>query len=478
MDLCSFNISLFRSEPLALSGPSTVLLIWCNSLRAKCSCGPLVPLRGWLRIFRAFTSGRIWVYYILRVLRGTGAGEREESLETGFQAKALGCDLRSTGDLASTWAMPSSHGPDADFDEILFVREHTTPRRCSETMRQVGFLTNNQLRTSGEGFTSTFILSSPLPKWWSHWFSQWPIASYIDNFGPIILDTLPSRRIPLSFEGDYCPLYTDAFFQLGDRQLKPNEENVPRSWPPSSSKNIQKGWGFAACIGKVTLASHGVIPPSVLQPYSKRRAFIYVLELMAPIIAIISVHRSMSPFALLWIDNKAGLAALSRGYGRDVAVNNMLSFFWCFLARAGIFLHCEWVPSAHNLADGISRHSLDEAQYGHWTLLEVPLKPLHSIFNDVHMTLVSPLLKQWLWHGPGLSPSGFLISCWAGRQSSRWVLITLTDWTAHLDLVALNAPTTWMEKQEERMRQSLHLSTRSPIESWKWSWMLCLHWIV
>ena len=37
MDLCSFNIRLFRSEPLALSGPSTVLLIWCNSLHPKCS---------------------------------------------------------------------------------------------------------------------------------------------------------------------------------------------------------------------------------------------------------------------------------------------------------------------------------------------------------------------------------------------------------------------------------------------------------
>ena len=62
-------------------------------------------------------------------------------------------------------------------------------------------------------------------------------------------------------------------------------------------------------------------------------------------------------------------------------MNNMLSFFWCFLAATGIFLHCEWVPSAHNLADGISRHSLDEAKQDGWTLINLQLKSLYSILQ-------------------------------------------------------------------------------------------------
>lgn len=223
-----------------------------------------------------------------------------------------------------------------------------------------------------------------------------------------LLETMPSRRIPLRPEDNTTSIYTDAFFQLGDQQVKPDEEHVPRSWNPSSTKWIQNGWGFTARLESRTLAAHGVVPPSVLQPYSRRRAFIYVLELMAPIIAIVSLHRCMSPYILLWIDNRAGLAAMAKGYGRDEAVNNMLSFFWCFLAKVGIYLHCEWVPSAHNLADGISRHSLEEVTQGRWTLLDLPLKFFHSILQrcatDTHFasTEAVHLALEWStsfkWH--------------------------------------------------------------------------------
>lgn len=119
----------------------------------------------------------------------------------------------------------------------------------------------------------------------------------------------------------------------------------------------------------------------MLQPYSRRRAFIYILELMAPVIALVSLHKTVDPFIILWIDNRAGLSALQKGWGRDPPVNNMLTFFWCFLARLGVHLHCEWVASAHNMADGISRHDLREAHLGGWCLLDLPLKPLHNILQ-------------------------------------------------------------------------------------------------
>ena len=248
-----------------------------------------------------------------------------------------------------------------------------------------------------------------------------------------LLQTMPPRKIPRAFNLETTSVYTDAFFQLGEKILQPEEAQVPRSWQPSATKQIRNGWGFTARLGATTLASHGVIPPSVLQPYSRRRAFIYVLELMAPIIAIISLHRSMSPFILLWIDNKAGLAALEKGHGRDEAVNNMLSFFWCFTAKAGIYLHCEWVPSAHNLADGISRHSMDDVKRGQWTPLDLPLKPLLSIFQRCAHDMQPQKHQFWRCIGPLLFHGR--ISCWRGIQSSRWVINTLTAWTAQLELV-------------------------------------------
>ena len=245
----------------------------------------------------------------------------------------------------------------------------------------------------------------------------------------------------MSYEMVAQSIYTDAFFQLGDQQVKPDEDTVPRSWQPSCTKWLHNGWGFVARLHHQTIASHGVVPPSVLQAYSKRGAFIYVLELMAPIIAIISLHKDISPYILLWIDNKAGLAALAKGYGRDPAVNNMLSFFWCFLAATGIFLHCEWVPSAHNLADGISRHSLDDAKQDDWKLLNLQLKPLYSILprcaTDTTFSATDsvPLALRW---SHSFKLSDLVLD--GGTELEKGMNMTSDGWTAQHDEVLSTHP--------------------------------------
>ena len=196
-----------------------------------------------------------------------------------------------------------------------------------------------------------------------------------------LLQHLPPKRIPLSGSYPTMSLYTDAFFQLGDKKLQPFADEIPRDWQPSKAQWATNGWGFVMRRQTQTLCAHGVIPPSLLKPYGKRRAFIYVLELMAPVIAVTALQRVLDPFIVLWIDNRAGLSALSKGYGRDPAVNSLLTFTWAFLARVGVFLHCEWVASRHNLADGISRHDLQDTLDGGWTLIHLPLQPLYRILK-------------------------------------------------------------------------------------------------
>ena len=196
-----------------------------------------------------------------------------------------------------------------------------------------------------------------------------------------LLQHLPPKEIPLSGSYPTMSLYTDAFFQLGDKKLQPFADEIPRDWQTSKAQWATNGWGFVMRRQTQTLCAHGVIPPSLLKPYGKRRAFIYVLELMAPVIAVTALQRVLDPFIVLWIDNRAGLSALSKGYGRDPAVNSLLTFTWAFLARVGVFLHCEWVASRHNLADGISRHDLQDTLDGGWTLIQLPLQPLYRILK-------------------------------------------------------------------------------------------------
>ena len=109
------------------------------------------------------------------------------------------------------------------------------------------------------------------------------------------------------------------------------------------------------------LASHGIIPPSILSRYNRR---IYVLELMAALIALVALHAQLSHYVVLGLTRQD--LQLSP---RVIDVIDILTFLYCFLARAGILLHCEWVPSAHKLADAISRRDLTEVQHGGWKLL-------------------------------------------------------------------------------------------------------------
>lgn len=196
-----------------------------------------------------------------------------------------------------------------------------------------------------------------------------------------IIQSFQPNKIPLAVDPKHTTLYTDAFFQLGDQKYSPSQMTPDFNWSSRTSINMTNGWGFVASSGDQPLCGHGSIPPSLLSAFAKRKAFIYVLELMAPLIAMVSLHQVLCNFIVLWIDNRSGLAALEKGWGKNDEVNNMLTFLWAFLARHHIHLHCEWVPSEHNLADGISRHDLTDMHTGNWKLVHLPLKGLYKILK-------------------------------------------------------------------------------------------------
>ena len=53
-----------------------------------------------------------------------------------------------------------------------------------------------------------------------------------------------------------------------------------------------------------------------LQPFASRRAFIYVLEMLAQVFPVITFARRLPLHWLAFIDNVAGQFALMKGYGR------------------------------------------------------------------------------------------------------------------------------------------------------------------
>ena len=107
-----------------------------------------------------------------------------------------------------------------------------------------------------------------------------------------------------------------------------------------------------------------------------------MLEVFAQIIAFAAFAQLMPPTVVAFIDNTAEQAALTKGYGKDPAINGMISAFWTLAARRGWFVEFERVPSKANVADavskprGSSRHRSGSSGWGWFVCLLGSLSPL------------------------------------------------------------------------------------------------------
>lgn len=190
------------------------------------------------------------------------------------------------------------------------------------------------------------------------------------------LKTMRPRVLPVEAK-PLTVLYTDAFFALGDcGPLKP--ESAPLRWKPEFALRSDHGWGYVLSVQGHTFYAFGKAPQALLRKYCKRKAFIYFLEMLAPILVVASCHRMMTPFVVSFIDNQSGLAAISKGYGSDPAINGIIAFFWSLMSALGMFAHFEWVPSHLNISDPISRRDTNLAENHGWMLIDIDLDPVYE----------------------------------------------------------------------------------------------------
>ena len=196
-----------------------------------------------------------------------------------------------------------------------------------------------------------------------------------------VLQDMKPRILPVHPNHPSGVIYTDAFFSPGDdgRRLKPCD--APMKWHPQMVQHVDHGWGSVTTIQGQTVYSYGKAPTALLKKYGKRKAFIYFLELLAPVVLIASSHQHLPRFMVAFIDNQAGLMALTKGYGADRSVNGMLTFFWALLSVLNLHLHLEWVPSHLNIADPISRRDFSIAHQLDWQRMDLELDKVYSILH-------------------------------------------------------------------------------------------------
>ena len=239
-----------------------------------------------------------------------------------------------------------------------------SPDDASRLAGRVAFLTQSVFGAVARAATKAIYARAADTAAWSNDSLSPGLAAALKTLVNILPTTRP-RFVP--FNADQLAmavLYADAFFTDGERRHKAG--HVPDGMNPSPHQRAANGWGYVLRIGDRVFYDHGLVPPWFVKLFAARRAYIYMLEVFAQIIAFAAFAKLMPPTIVALIDNTAGQAALTKGYGKDAAVNGMISAFWTLAARRGWFVEFERVPSKANVADAVSRDDLTRARREGW----------------------------------------------------------------------------------------------------------------
>ena len=214
-------------------------------------------------------------------------------------------------------------------------------------------------------------------------------------------------------------IYANAFFTAGDKKIKLSDA-ATAEFNADITNLYKNGWGFVAKLpdGQVVYAA-GEIPPKLVGLFTTKRAFIYSLEIIAQIIALVVLRPWLPEVAWCWCDNTASETALGKGYGRDRKVNRLLACLWTYVCMAQIDPHWRRVVSSANISDPISRQDFSLADEHKWSKIE-------GLWDEIYHTLVNATksleqAQKWLivyWLCAAILIGAIL---WRGQVAPLWL---------------------------------------------------------
>eukprot|EP00435_Cladocopium_sp_Y103_P038353 s2136_g10.t1 len=169
-------------------------------------------------------------------------------------------------------------------------------------------------------------------------------------------------------------VYSDAFFLVGETVMRARD--APTLWNPKKRRPKSNGWGFVVRLPRRVVFAHGELPEDFISKFVSRKAFIYMMEIMAAFIAVVFLQNELPPFFVMFIDNQAGKAALQKGYGSDGRVNTIITAFWSLVSEKNWFPTFQYVKSELNISDAVSRHDTSFAKEAGWDEMELDLTAL------------------------------------------------------------------------------------------------------
>jgi hypothetical protein len=150
-------------------------------------------------------------------------------------------------------------------------------------------------------------------------------------------DTRPKRK-PIV-------LYTDGMYE----QKAATPARIGVAAFDSELPEDERWWHISAAV-----------PPSVIGRWKVRTQYIGPIEVLAPLVALLSCpERFRDRDIILFIDNTGALFGIGKGDCREADCARMIHLFHCLCTALNVRVWCEYVASGANLADLPSRDDLE-----------------------------------------------------------------------------------------------------------------------
>ena len=127
-------------------------------------------------------------------------------------------------------------------------------------------------------------------------------------------------------------------------------QDIP-SWGRAPPQTLRNGCGFVVTIKGTTFFAHGHVPYWFVREFASRRAYIYMLEIVAQLLPILAMHEQLDRYIIMFVDNEPARHALSRGFGKDDSINCLLQHSWRFLEEQSLRPAWQLVTSAANVSE-------------------------------------------------------------------------------------------------------------------------------
>ena len=125
------------------------------------------------------------------------------------------------------------------------------------------------------------------------------------------------------------------------------------------------------------------IPKWFLQRLPSKKTFIFLIETIAQCLALWFCTPELGSAYWAFCDNVGARFSLAKGYTKDVAANAVVSLFWHAATEAGTAPWFEHVPSAAQLADGVSRGDRTLPEKNGWDELDLQIDDLWVLLLQI-----------------------------------------------------------------------------------------------